>query len=136
MAKLTFFENEILRELLFIVSGLQSSQSFGKHGFLQEVGHLRKAIDLIEANPFEPFTLAALSAVSGTSVSTLTRAFRDTLGMTPMAYQRDRRLDESRRLLKDGKYSVEETSYLVGYESVSAFCRSYKRKFGSSPRHT
>ena len=62
------------------------------------------------------------------------RLFKRVLNLAPATYQRQRRLEEADRLLRsDQGRSIEDVAYLVGYESVSAFCRSYRRMFGKSP---
>jgi AraC-like DNA-binding protein len=81
------------------------------------------------------------------TVPTLPRAARR-LGMSDRTLQRQLRdqgttfaelLAELRRemapsLLRDGRLSVSEVAFLLGYEDPSAFRRAFRRWFGRSPR--
>ena len=55
--------------------------------------------------------------------------------MSPITYQRTRRLDESFRLLQSGDYLVQDVAQLVGYEDLPSFSKAFKRQFGKSPVH-
>ena len=52
--------------------------------------------------------------------------------VTPNAFLRERRLEESRNMLEQGK-SVKETAELLGYRHTSNFIIAYRRKFGQTP---
>ncbi|MGM0442858.1 MAG: helix-turn-helix transcriptional regulator [Fibrobacterota bacterium] len=49
-------------------------------------------------------------------------------------YLRDIRLQEAVRLLDSGRYTIDETARLVGYQHGSALRQPFKRRFGVSPR--
>ncbi|MBY0384953.1 helix-turn-helix transcriptional regulator, partial [bacterium] len=53
--------------------------------------------------------------------------------ITPYVYIKNRRLEESLRLLKSGQHTVADVALLVGYESFGAFSEAFKEKYGSSP---
>jgi AraC-like DNA-binding protein len=43
------------------------------------------------------------------------------------------RLERASRLLREGKHSVSEVAYQVGFESLSYFSKSFQEEFGTSP---
>jgi AraC-like DNA-binding protein len=131
-ANCSFFEEEIVRELLSLVNRRDGDAPVEKSAG-GEPGILGRAVGLLEANLFTPVSAADLARSCGTSVSTMNRLFKSHLKVTPLAYQRERRLEEARRLLQsDRELTVEQVAFLVGYESPSAFCRSYRRKYRAS----
>src|SRR5213593_504936 len=65
------------------------------------------------AHPDEPASLAALSALTGTSPSRLLRAFRAVLGVTPRQYRDARRLERFRRQLHE-RTRVSRARYAAG----------------------
>lgn len=42
-------------------------------------------------------------------------------------------LQEAKKLLGSGEFSVEEAALAAGFSNVPFFCRSYKNHFGHSP---
>lgn len=67
------------------------------------------------------------------SRSTLHRAFRETLGVSPMRYASVRRLLRAEAMLSLGDMPTTVSSEL-GYRDYSAFYRAYRARFGHSPR--
>lgn len=68
------------------------------------------------------------------SKSQLLRRLRKVTGLTAQQYLIELRLQESRELLRAGKYStIAEVAYAVGYKDAAAFSRSFRNYFGKSP---
>jgi len=63
----------------------------------------------------------------------LAERFRHYLGVPPMAYLTQWRLQLGARLLTSTSHSVAQIAAEVGYESEPAFNRASKREFGSPP---
>jgi len=91
------------------------------------------ALRFIEANLFQELSLDLIAKASGASSSTLLRKFKDELKSTPVAYVKNRRLEEAHRLLSGGGRSVSEVAILVGYENFGAFSEAFKAKFRVPP---
>lgn len=91
------------------------------------------ALDFIEANLFEADGVESLCRRLGASESTLLRAFKRELGLTPAVYWRGRRLDEALALLRSGSASVATVALKVGYANPAAFAEAFKARFGQSP---
>ncbi|MGM0768804.1 MAG: bifunctional transcriptional activator/DNA repair enzyme AdaA [Pseudomonadota bacterium] len=86
----------------------------------------------IEARPDEPLRLADLAAVAGLSVSRLHRAFRDTFGVSPKAYQDGLRLQAFKGALQAG-HSVTDAIHEAGFGSVSRVYGQPQRQVGMAP---
>ncbi|MGK7926136.1 MAG: AraC family transcriptional regulator N-terminal domain-containing protein [Spirulina sp.] len=95
---------------------------------------IAKAIACIKQDYASPLTVAELASVAGLSPSSFHEHFKALTATTPMQYQKDLRLLEARRLLRNGTHSVSNAAFEVGYESPTQFSREYSRKFGNSPR--
>lgn len=61
------------------------------------------------------------------------RLFKEYTNMSPIEYRNRIRLQEAKKLLYSGEFSVEEAALTVGYSNLPFFCRSYKQQFGHSP---
>ena len=61
------------------------------------------------------------------------RIFQRIYGVTPRQYLRDIRISKAKELLKDG-FSVTQTCFEVGYESITTFSSAFKRGTGYTPK--
>jgi AraC-like DNA-binding protein len=127
-----FLESELTKEVFFL--GSEQIAERTRSSVLFEGDPLVvRARAWIEEHMFEPFTIRAILAHCHASESTLLRAFRRELGVTPLAYVRQRRLEEALQMLESGRYGVTEVAARVGYESASAFAVAFRERFGVTP---
>lgn len=101
---------------------------------------VRRSIEYIERHLAEPISLADLAAYAGMSTRSIQAGFRDDLDTTPVAFIRDRRLDQARRMLMaavpgDG-VSVTDAAQRWGFGHLGNFSVLYRRRFGESPSQT
>jgi AraC-like DNA-binding protein len=127
-----FLETEILKEIYFLFrdrdEGADRATAVRRYGPAVE-----RALAHIEAHLFEPCDVRALAARAGASESTLLRAFRRELGVSPGVYWRGRRLEEALVLLRSGQHSIAEIAARVGYDNPTAFGFAFRRRFGEPP---
>lgn len=101
---------------------------------------VRRAIDYIERHLAEPITMSDIADHVGASVRSIQQGFRDELGVTPMGYLRDRRLERSREDLTDCEPSDGVTVTAVaerwGFNHLGTFAALYKKRWGESPSQT
>ncbi|MFH9468751.1 AraC family transcriptional regulator [Streptomyces clavifer] len=91
------------------------------------------AMSLIDAEPGRAWTTAELAGAAGVSRATLARRFPAVVGETPTAYLTRRRLDLSARRLRDTDETLEQIAQNIGYTSVYAFSRAFRRARGIPP---
>lgn len=94
---------------------------------------LKAAADWLAVNHSKPVVIPDLAASAGMSVTSFHRHFKAVTGYSPLAFQRQMRLLEARKLLAAGSANVSRVAYQVGYLSPSQFSREYKSMFGNSP---
>lgn len=94
---------------------------------------IKTAADWLSTNPEKPINVTELAAFVGMSLTSFHRHFRAVTGYSPLAFQRQIRLLEARRLLVAGGVSVSRVAFDVGYVSPSQFSREYKSMFGVQP---
>lgn len=99
---------------------------------------LGRARDHIEAHLAEPFTVADVAMAAGTSVRTLQSAFRREMGVSPVAYILNQRLERARALLeqRNDEEPVSQIAYRCGFLHMSDFARRYRKRFGCTPSQT
>jgi len=74
-----------------------------------------------------------VSEIMGISVSTLYRKVKALTDLNSVEYIRLTRLKKAAELLAEGKFRINEISYLVGFSSPSYFATSFQKQFGISP---
>jgi AraC-like DNA-binding protein len=127
-----FLETELTKELFFLGKE-QLHRSRRASQLEQPTDLLRAAQAHLEQHLFDPITVPQLARQCHTSESTLLRVFRRELGVAPIVYVRNRRLDEALLLLESRKYTVSEVAVRVGYANLSAFTVAFGRRFGVPP---
>lgn len=67
------------------------------------------------------------------SPATLNRRTRSLSGKTPLEMLTEYRMNKSMEMLREGKYSVTDIAYAVGFSDPAYFSRKFKEFFGESP---
>ena len=78
--------------------------------------------------------LASIAKLLNVSPNYLSRLFRQECGMTLTAYVQRVRLEHARRLLVEGRQSISEIAYRVGYQTYRDFYRNFVKYEQASPR--
>ena len=132
---------KIARQLVLYLrrSGQQTQHSV----YLQYRNHLHIGVhrvqDYLAEHLAETISLEQLAAIAKLSVRSLNRAFRTTLGLTPISYQQQLRLELAANLLHNPAWSIEHIAQQVGFSDTRHFRRLWQRYFGTNPtqsRHT
>ena len=100
---------------------------------------IKLAVDLLEDQPEEPWTVPELASRCGVSVRTLQEAFQKHEGVTPMAFLRDIRLEKARlglQLADPGVSSVAAVALSCGFKHMGRFSGAYHEEFGEYPAET
>jgi AraC-like DNA-binding protein len=99
---------------------------------------VRRARDYVEAHLAEPFTVSDVAIAAGTSVRALQSAFRRNVGLSPVAYILNQRLERAHAQLKQQAdvRPVSQIAYQCGFLHMSDFARRYRERFGCTPSQT
>ena len=97
---------------------------------------VRLALDHIAAHLTEPLTVTGIAEAAGMSVRTLQRAFRDQLGVSPLAHVQKERLHAARADILGGDSAISEIAFRWGFSHSSRFTAAYARLFGERPSQT
>ena len=96
---------------------------------------LARCVELMDGNLDEPLSLDEIAGEVGLSRRQVERLFGKILGIAPMAYYRQKRLDLARRLLESSDVPVVDIAIATGFVSASHFSRAYRGQFGVNPAH-
>ena len=126
-----------LSELLFVeaVNRFVESLPAERRGWLAGLRdpHVGRALALLHARPSEPWTAASLARSVGLSRSVFAERFSSLVGQPPMQYLAVWRMHMAAQRLREGRGSVAQIGFEIGYGAEAAFSRAFKRQFGASP---
>ena len=93
-----------------------------------------RAIALIHREPSHPWTVEELAREVGMSRTRFADRFRALIGFGPVTYLIEWRLQRAAAALRTSHRSIGEIAYASGYANQAAFARTFKEKFGKSPK--
>lgn len=92
-----------------------------------------RALGMLHARPEQSWTLDELARELGMSRSVLAERFAHFVGIPPMQYLAQWRMQLAAALLSGTSLNLAEIADRVGYGSETAFSRAYKRQVGMAP---
>lgn len=125
-----------LSEVIFIQAvRFWQTSSDDSAGFVAALAdaQLSRGLKAFHDEPAGNWSVEKLARISGMSRSLFAEHFKHYLGLTPMQYVTQWRMQNARQLLGDGGHSMESVATHVGYESVAAFSKAFKRVLGLNP---
>ena len=87
----------------------------------------------VESKLYEPLTIADICQQFSVSRSSLQLLFKSAVNQSPKKYISDMKLERSRQMLRENKYTVSEVSLKLGYSSIHYFSNAFSQKYGISP---
>jgi AraC family transcriptional regulator, exoenzyme S synthesis regulatory protein ExsA len=89
----------------------------------------------MEENYCFNLTLEQYATLCNRSLSTFKRDFQKVFKTVPGKWLLEQRLNHAWRLLNDHHKTISEVTFESGFENVSHFSRSFKKRFGVTPSH-
>jgi AraC-like DNA-binding protein len=102
-------------------------------------GVIKRAVELVEERPVEPWTAVGLATELHVSVRALQAGFQRELGMAPMAYLRMVRLRRAYAALRaadPAQTTVQSVAVSLGLLHPGRFALNYRALFGEMPSET
>lgn len=93
---------------------------------------MTRILKYIETHISEPLTIKQLAQIAGYSEYHFIRLFKEYTNMSCMHYIRKRRLIKASEDIVNGNRII-DVAFQYGWQSHSAFTKSFKREFGFSP---
>ena len=119
-------------------------EAFSKHPFFpvknmqmskEDEEFMNKVIEVINENiADETFNVERMAETLCMSRSSLLRKIKPLFNMPPLEFIRLVRLKKAAELIQEGKYTMGEISYMVGFSSHSYFSKLFCRQFGIMPK--
>ena len=93
----------------------------------------KRALDHIEANLGAKMAIEEMASVVGLSKSHFSRAFKCSLGSSPMAYVAARRVERAKLMMTSTRERLTDIAFACGFADQSHLNRCFCRVVGTSP---
>jgi AraC-like DNA-binding protein len=93
----------------------------------------RRALELLDAHIAGSITLDVLARSCELSIRHFTRAFRQSTGMAPHQWLRNRRMEKAKQLLEKSSASLSAIAVDCGFADQSHLTRTFSRAVGVTP---
>lgn len=94
------------------------------------IGRILAYINKMICSPITIEELCSKFAISRSSLQTL---FKNNLNTSPKKYINDLKLSKSKELIKENKYTISEIAFMLGFNSIHYFSRSFTKHYEISP---
>ena len=126
-----------LSELLFVEAIRRYAETLPENqtGWLAGLrdSFVARALALMHHEPARHWTVDDLGKEVGLSRSALAERFIRLIGVPPMHYLADWRMQVASEKLRSSNASLAQVAVVVGYDSEAAFSRAFKKAFGTAP---
>ena len=126
-----------LSELLFVEAVRRYAETLpeGQTGWLAGLRdpYVARALALLHRDMTRSWTVDELGREVGLSRSALAERFTRLIGVAPMHYLANWRMQVAAQELRNRSTSLAQVANTVGYESEAAFSRAFKKAFGTAP---
>ena len=94
---------------------------------------LEKILAYIDETIYEPITIAEICQKFSMSRSSLQILFKENMDMPPKKYINELKLEKSRQMICENKYTISEIALMLGFNSIHYFSRAFTQKYNMAP---
>ena len=126
--------HDAIYKILMLMIEQSTSAKSGKTKELTNNEAIKKAVDYIKINHWQPLVLEDVAKQFGMSKFYFLRLFKDFTGMTPYRYMIIERVNMAKKLLQTTNMKISEISLMVGFADEGNFIRTFKSISGMTPK--
>lgn len=94
---------------------------------------LEKILAYIDETIDEPITITEICQKFSLSRSSLQILFKENLNQPPKKYINEVKLEKSRQMICENKYTISEIALMLGFNSIHYFSRAFTQKYHMAP---
>ena len=126
-----FLKSQLFMLFFILVERLSGNASERKD--TKSLEKMKRILKYIENNYMDKITIADVAGEVGLSQSHFMKYFKNTMGTSFIDYLNEYRLTMASRLLLSSDSSILDIAAEVGFDNLSYFNRTFKRRFGQTP---
>lgn len=127
---------QAVAKILVMDAGRRSQSPYISSAMIQSDGHaiIERARRWLNQRLDQSWSISELATYCNTSPRTLLRRFQEAIGMSPVRYTQQLRVERAKALLESTQLSLEEITQRCGYTDVSTFSKVFKQWVHITPR--
>ncbi len=94
---------------------------------------LEQILTYIDETIDDPMTVGEICQKFSMSRSSLQILFNENLNQTPKKYINELKLEKSRQMISEGRYTISEIALMLGFNSIHYFSRAFTQKYNMAP---
>ncbi len=94
---------------------------------------LEQILTYIDETIYDPITVGEICQKFSMSRSSLQILFNENLNQTPKKYINELKLEKSRQMISEGRYTISEIALMLGFNSIHYFSRAFTQKYNMAP---
>ena len=94
---------------------------------------LEKILAYIDENICKPMTIAEICRKFSLSRSSLQILFKENMDQSPKKYINELKMEKSRQMIYEGRYTISEIALMMGFNSIHYFSRAFTQRYGIAP---
>ncbi|MBR2860226.1 MAG: helix-turn-helix transcriptional regulator [Clostridia bacterium] len=126
------FEMESIRDVYSIILSI-TSQSIDKYTPNSKMQKIQPAIEYVSQNFDKRITNDILANVAGLSTIYFRKLFTEVMGISPIAYTKQMRIEKAKEMLKSDYGTLSDIAQSLGYANLYDFSRDFKTHTGKAP---
>ncbi|MCI8511852.1 MAG: AraC family transcriptional regulator [Lachnospiraceae bacterium] len=131
------YENDVRYLLTKLVSQLSNAPVEKEHQSLsrdvRDMERMKTMLSFLEAHYAEELTLRQIAESACISETECMRCFRRSIGMSPIRFLKERRLQYAAGLLRSTGQTVSEIAASCGFWDMSYFTKAFRQLYGATP---
>ena len=134
LEKQPFYEQACIYKFLYILTLLERGVLCKNHPDKENFNRIALVIQHMNKNYNSNFTLDAYAEMCLMSKYHFLRVFEKLVGVSPIEYRNNIRMQHALDLVVDEKLTIQQISDMLGFSSLSYFSTAFKQKYGCSPK--
>ena len=133
-----FLEGKAYEMLTEQIDQYHDDKSGEKGGTLMrrsDVEKVKRAVELINSELHQNFSVDHLAKEVGTNVNKLQEGFKYLFNLTVNKYMQQVKLETAKNLLSSSDYNISQIVSMIGLNNRSYFSKIFKEKYGVSPKY-
>lgn len=132
-----FLEGKTFEMLSKQITQYQDDQLNDKPQIMRrtDVEKVKRAVNVIEENLNQNFSVDYLAKEVGTNVNKLQEGFKYMFDLTVNKYMQQVKLEAAKDMLSSSEHNISQIVNQIGFNNRSYFSKIFKEKYGVSPKH-
>ena len=123
---------ELSKLISIIIANKPKHVNAREKNSIRQEERLKMMLAYIHLHYADKITIRQIADYAMVSTSEVLRCFRMTLGISPIKYTKNYRLEKAALALEHNS-SVSEVAYSCGFNDMSYFAKEFKKKYGKAP---